>query len=48
MNLTGITEYDEVCLKHFTDSLSVVRVKDMSTVHSLIDIGTGAGFPESR
>lgn len=45
MNLTGITEYDEVCLKHFTDSLSVVRVKDMSTVHSLIDIGTGAGFP---
>ena len=45
MNLTGITEYDEVCLKHFTDSLSVVRVKDMSIVHSLIDIGTGAGFP---
>ncbi len=45
MNLTGITEYDEVCLKHFTDSLSVVRIKDMGTVHSLIDIGTGAGFP---
>ena len=30
MNLTGITEYDEVCLKHFTDSLSIVRIKDMT------------------
>lgn len=45
MNLTGITEYDEVCLKHFTDSLSIVRIKDMDTVGSMIDIGTGAGFP---
>ena len=26
MNLTGITEYDEVNLKHFTDSLTIVRV----------------------
>ena len=45
MNLTGITEYDEVCLKHFTDSLSIVRIKDMNEVRSMIDVGTGAGFP---
>ena len=45
MNLTGITDYDEVCLKHFTDSLTIVRIKNMDQVKSLIDIGTGAGFP---
>ena len=45
MNLTGITEYEEVNLKHFTDSLSIERVKDMHQVQSVIDIGTGAGFP---
>ena len=44
MNLTGITEYDEVNLKHFTDSLTIVRVNDMSEISTLIDIGTGAGF----
>ena len=43
MNLTGITEYDEVNLKHFTDSLTIVRVMDMEKVHMLIDVGTGAG-----
>ena len=45
MNLTGITEYDEVNLKHFIDSLSVVRVVDMDSVKRVIDVGTGAGFP---
>ena len=45
MNLTGITEYDEVNLKHFTDSLTIVRIKDMENVSTLIDVGTGAGFP---
>lgn len=45
MNLTGITDYGEVQLKHFTDSLSIARIKDMNTVNSMIDIGTGAGFP---
>lgn len=45
MNLTGITDYDEVNLKHFTDSLTIVRIKDMSQIQSMIDIGTGAGFP---
>jgi len=45
MNLTAITDFDEVILKHFIDSLSIVKVMDMSEVHSLIDVGTGAGFP---
>lgn len=45
MNLTGITAYEEVNLKHFTDSLTIVRINDMKNVFSLIDIGTGAGFP---
>lgn len=45
MNLTGITEYDEVNLKHFIDSLSVARVVDMKSVKRVIDVGTGAGFP---
>ena len=45
MNLTGITEYDEVNLKHFTDSLTIVRIKEMENVSTLIDVGTGAGFP---
>ena len=45
MNLTGITEFDEVLQKHFADSLSVVRALDMSKIESCIDVGTGAGFP---
>lgn len=45
MNLTGITDYDEVNLKHFTDSLTIVRINEMNDVSTLIDIGTGAGFP---
>ena len=45
MNLTAITEFDEVVCKHFVDSLSIISTKDMSTVDNLIDIGTGAGFP---
>ena len=44
MNLTGITEYDEVNLKHFTDSLTLVRVKEMKNISTIIDVGTGAGF----
>jgi len=45
MNLTGITEYEEVNEKHFVDSLSIVKAIDMKNVKSVIDIGTGAGFP---
>ena len=45
MNLTGITEYHEVVVKHFVDSLSLVKAVDLNNDLSLIDIGTGAGFP---
>lgn len=45
MNLTGITEFDEVVEKHFVDSLSIAQFKNMDTVDNLIDVGTGAGFP---
>lgn len=45
MNLTGITEYDEVVMKHFVDSLSIVKINGLDGVKSIIDVGTGAGFP---
>lgn len=46
MNLTGITEFEEVMKKHFLDSLSLVKALELSGQPlSLIDIGTGAGFP---
>lgn len=48
MNLTGITEYKEVLLKHFVDSLAInraVNLADTSKNLSIIDVGTGAGFP---
>ena len=45
MNLTAITDYDEVIKKHFVDSLSLIKAIDLSKEISVIDIGTGAGFP---
>lgn len=45
MNLTGITDYNEVNEKHFLDSLAIVKVQDMEMISTVIDIGTGAGFP---
>lgn len=45
MNLTAITEFDEVVTKHFVDSVSLIKVLDLSEKLTLIDIGTGAGFP---
>lgn len=45
MNLTAITEFDDVCLKHFVDSLSLCKVIDCNKNLSVIDVGTGAGFP---
>ena len=44
MNLTGITEYQDVVRKHFTDSVSLAAYMDLSGVNTLIDVGTGAGF----
>ena len=55
MNLTAITDFDEVFKKHFTDSLSLIKAekyiyevcgKDLKKDEiSILDVGTGAGFP---
>lgn len=45
MNLTGITEFQEVLVKHFLDSLACVKALDLSKVKRVMDVGTGAGFP---
>lgn len=45
MNLTAITEYEDVIEKHFLDSISLIRVIDLTHKLSVIDMGTGAGFP---
>ena len=45
MNLTAITEYDEVMKKHFVDSISLCKAYDVSQKKTVIDVGTGAGFP---
>ena len=45
MNLTAITEESEVAVKHFIDSISVLKCCEFPQGARLIDIGTGAGFP---
>ena len=45
MNLTAITEFQDVLVKHFLDSLSIVKVIDMGHIDKILDLGTGAGFP---
>ena len=45
INLTRITEKEDVYLKHFYDSLTLAKVIDLSTKETLCDVGTGAGFP---
>lgn len=45
MNLTGITDKEQVYLKHFYDSATLVKVIDLREEKTLCDIGTGAGFP---
>ena len=45
MNLTAITEFDEVMDKHFLDSTYLFRSIKLEADYKLIDIGTGAGFP---
>lgn len=45
MNLTAITEFDEVLVKHFLDSIALAQVTDLNRQFSLMDMGTGAGFP---
>ena len=54
MNLTAITEFDDVMLKHFADSIALIKGSSNNIINdicnnngklSLIDVGTGAGFP---
>ncbi len=45
MNLTAITEYEEVINKHFIDSLSIIKVYQNKDNIKVLDMGTGAGFP---
>ncbi|PJI08365.1 MULTISPECIES: 16S rRNA (guanine(527)-N(7))-methyltransferase RsmG [Clostridium] len=45
MNLTAITEDEEIVKKHFIDSIKVFEVKYMNKAKKVIDVGTGAGFP---
>ena len=45
MNLTAITEFDEVLEKHFLDSVALIRAVDLQQPLKVMDLGTGAGFP---
>lgn len=45
MNLTAITEMEEVMEKHFVDSLALSKAAEVGNIETLIDVGTGAGFP---
>lgn len=53
INLTAITEFEDVLIKHFVDSISIIKAGEIDLVNkllsgdkiSVIDIGTGAGFP---
>lgn len=45
INLTRITNKEDVYLKHFYDSLTILKVIDLKEVTTLLDFGTGAGFP---
>lgn len=45
INLTAITEFKDVMKKHFVDSVSLIKAYDVSQSVSVIDVGTGAGFP---
>lgn len=45
INLTRIIEREDVYLKHFYDSLTIVKTVDLNEINTLCDVGTGAGFP---
>ena len=45
MNLTAIDDPEEIVIKHFLDSISCASVIDLTANSSVIDLGTGAGFP---
>lgn len=45
INLTAITDFEQVLLKHFIDSCALCKALDMEKIQTVIDVGTGAGFP---
>ena len=45
INLTTITKEEDVYLKHFYDSLTLIKVIDLTKNLEILDVGTGAGFP---
>ncbi|TYR80302.1 16S rRNA (guanine(527)-N(7))-methyltransferase RsmG [Priestia megaterium] len=45
MNLTAITDHGEVYEKHFYDSISAAFFQDFNSIHTVCDVGAGAGFP---
>lgn len=45
VNLTAITEDDEIIQKHFIDSIKVFKCEELKNARKIIDIGTGGGFP---
>ena len=45
MNLTAITDKEDVYLKHFYDSLTITKIIDLNKENTLCDLGSGAGFP---
>lgn len=45
INLTGIVEKEQVYLKHFYDSITLIKITDLNKCETLCDMGTGAGFP---
>lgn len=45
VNLTAITEDDEVIKKHFIDCIKAFKSKELKDARTVIDVGTGAGFP---
>lgn len=45
VNLTSITAPDDIVIKHFADSLCLMKFVELSSEQRIIDVGTGAGFP---
>ena len=45
VNLTAITDDDDIFIKHFADSISIFKLTELKNTEKVIDVGTGAGFP---